>query len=98
MVIGIGVLSMMPSVYGQYDQYWNLNSTATPEQLEFCKKNGINPEQCSESAILAKQRIGFDPPTPTFDGVIVLTMIGSGVALVIGVLAVTKIRKVKKHI
>ena len=98
MVIGVGTLSMMPSVYGQYDQYWNLNSTVTAEQSELCEKNGIAPEQCTQNAILLKQRIfiGPNPPSPTFDGVVFATMIGSGVALVIGIFAVRKIRKVGK--
>jgi hypothetical protein len=86
---------MMPIVDAQYGAP---AGNATQELFEECTRLGIEPDRCSQNAILAKQRIGPNPLSPTFDGVVFATMIGSGVALVIGVLAVTKIRKVKKHI
>jgi hypothetical protein len=95
MVLGVSILTTLPIAYAQYGVS---KSPPTPEQLAECKRLGIEPDQCSDSTILAKQRIfiGPNPPSPTFDGLVFATMIGSGVALVIGIFAVRKIRKVRK--
>jgi hypothetical protein len=60
---------MMPLAHAQYG---GPAVNATQEQLEECKRLGIEPEQCSDTTILAKQRffIGPNPPSPTFDGVV----------------------------
>ena len=70
----------------------------TPEQLEFCENNGIAPEQCTQNAILAKQRyvVGPNPPAPAFDGVVFATMIGSGLAFLVRIIFVRKLRKGKQ--
>jgi hypothetical protein len=97
MAIGISFL-MMPLAHAQYG---DLVPTATPEQLEKCKKLDIEPNECSDNSILEKlgrclgPNCGASPP-PMLDAVTLSTIVGSGIAFVIGILAVRKIRKVRK--
>lgn len=76
---------------------------ATIQQLEECRRLGIELEQCSDTTIIAKLRpcLGLncetETPPPMLDPVSLSTMIGSGMALVIGIFAVKKIRKVRKR-
>jgi hypothetical protein len=93
MAIGISFL-MMPLAHAQYG---DLVPTATPEQLEKCKKLDIEPNQCSDNSILLKQRhfTGPNPPS-SIDGVVFTTLAGSAAALAVGIFAIRKIRKVRK--
>jgi len=99
MAIGISVLTAMPIAHAQYVDPLDPNAPATPEQLRYCKTHDIPAEQCTQNAILAKERvfIGPNPSPQTFDGKVFAMMLGSGVALVVGIFAVRKIRKVRKN-
>lgn len=100
MFLSVGFLSLMPIVHAQYG---SSNTTTTPEQFDECKRLGIEPDQCSDATILAKlgrclgPNCGTGTPPPKLDPVSLSIMIGSGMAFVIGVLAVKKIRKVRKR-
>ena len=106
MLAGWSILVLALSILGAtalaYAQYGSSNSTATPEQLQECKKLGIEPEQCSDYTILAKSRClgpncGGNTPPPKLDTITLSTMIGSGIALGVGIFVVRKIRKVRKE-
>lgn len=84
------VLITMSVAYAQLS-----DSFPTPRQLEECKKLGIAPDQCSEAAILAAPRTSgsVQSPPPELGPVMLSIFVGSGAALVVGVLAVRKMRK-----
>ena len=82
-IVSTSVMAMMPIAHAQY---FDPNSP-TPEQLEYCKIHDIPAERCSQETILEKERVYIGPPKtpPTFDGLLLSTMIGSGVALLVGI-------------
>lgn len=94
------LLSTLTTVSITY-AYASTSTTSTPEQLEECKTLGIELDQCSEATILAKQRCtgpncGVESPPPILDTVSLSMIIGSGIALVAGMFAVRKLKKVRK--
>ena len=78
-------------------------SSPTPEQIQECNSLGISPEKCSEQAILSHRCIGaVGAPCgnglvsyPKIDPIVSAIMIGSGIALIGGILYVRRIRKTK---
>lgn len=85
-----------------YAQAPSSTPAPTAEQLQECKTLGIDAKQCSEATILAKQRcLGPDcgvesTQQPALDPITLSIIVGSGIALIVGVLAVKRLRKVRK--
>jgi hypothetical protein len=100
LILVISILITPSIAYAQMLSY--VASTAAPEQLEECRTLEIDPEQYSEATILAKQRYTgpncwVESLLPILDTVSLSLIIGSGIALIAGMFAVRKIKKVKKN-
>ena len=83
--------------------YGNSNRVTTPEQFEECRRLGLEPEKCTEQEILSQHCLGGpNSPCggtgrpPDLDPVVLSILVGSGVAFVIGILSVKRIRKLKR--
>jgi hypothetical protein len=82
----------MPIVHAQY--FGGGGEKPTEEQLDYCSRNNISP--CTQDNILKNERVYIGPPRevspPMFNSLILSTMIGAGIALLIGVIFMKRIK------